>query len=149
MANTTKTQTVLNEIAVDQIHPNPFNPNKMNEEEFDQYVEEVEHLERLPKPVIVRPIDDGFEIVDGEHGWRAAQKVGLTEVLCEVVDIDGFEARRQCFKRNRGGKDDPVRLGQMFMEMKQERGLSTRKLAEEINIAESTIRNYLQYVEAA
>ena len=57
---TANTQTEFKKIAVDQIHPNPFNPNKMNEEEFYQYVEEVEHLERLPKPVIVRPLYDGY-----------------------------------------------------------------------------------------
>ena len=146
---TVNTQTVFKKIAVDQIHPNSFNPNKMGEEEFEQYVEEVEHLERLPKPIIVRLKDSGYEIIDGEHGWRAAQEAGLTEVLCEIVEIDGFEARRQCFKRNRGGTDDPVRLGKMFQEMKQERNLSTRKLAEEINISEATIRNYLLSTEAA
>ena len=137
-------------IAVDRLDPNPWNPNRMSKAAFNEYVAEVRHLGRLPKPITCRPVGDRYEIIDGEHGWRAAQEVELAEVPCEVMaDADDFEAMRQTFKRNRGGKDNPVLLGQMFRQMMREQELSIRGLAREINISEATIRNNLAYAKAA
>jgi hypothetical protein len=122
----------------------------MTESQFRQYCAEVRRLGRLPKPVIVRAIGDRmYEIIDGEHGWRAAQEVGLTEVDCEIVEIDDFDARRETFKRNRGGKDQKVKLARMFREMQKLRHFSTRKLAKEIKVSEGTLRNMYAFADAA
>ena len=124
--------------------------NRMVDERFAELVEEVRHLGRLPKPVVARPNGDGqYVIVDGEHGWRAAQEVGLAEIAVEVVEADDFEARRQTYKRNQHGEHDPVLLGRMFRQMMNERGLSQRALAKEITVSEGTVRNVLLFAEAA
>jgi ParB/RepB/Spo0J family partition protein len=128
---------------------NDYNPNEMTTEQMAELVAEVRHLGRLPKPVIVRPNGAGYVIVDGEHGWRAAQTVGLTDVPCEIVEVDEFEARRQTFKRNQHGTHNPLRLGQMFQQMMADRSLSQRALAAEIEVSEGTVRNALVYAEAA
>jgi len=91
------TESNHNVIPLEQIQPNPFNPNRMSEEQFQEYVEEVRRLGRLPKPIVIRPVkDEGdeYEIIDGEHAWRAAKEVGLKEVLCGIDAIDNFEAMR-------------------------------------------------------
>ena len=136
-------------IDVAKLHVNDFNMNRMTEEEFGQYVAEVRRLGRLPKPAVVRPAPNGFDVVDGEHGLKAALTVGLAQVACEIVTIGDFEAMVQCYKRNRGGHDDPVLLGRLFQRMMKERGLSIRGLAREIDVAESTARPYLEYAKAA
>jgi len=132
-----------------QLQPNSYNPNRMAKAEFAELVEEVRHLGRLPKPVIVRPSEDGYQIVDGEHGWRAAVEVGLAEIPCEVVEVDDFEAMRQTYKRNQHGTHDRVALGRMFRSMMDGRGSSNRELAKEINVSEGTVRNALLFAEAA
>ena len=121
----------------------------MTDGEFQELVAEVKHLGRLPKPVVVRPIDDQYVIVDGEHAWRAAKEVGLAEIPCEVVEADDFEAMRQTYKRNQHGTHDPVALGRMFHQMMEGRGLSQRRLATEIAVSAGTVRNALIYADAA
>jgi ParB/RepB/Spo0J family partition protein len=135
-------------IALGQIKPNEYNPNRMGEDEFAELVAEVKHLGRLPKPVVVRPNGQGFLIVDGEHGWRAAQKVGLAEIPCEVIDADDFEAMRQTYKRNQHGTHEPIKLGRMFQRMMEDRKLSQRDLAKEIAVSEGTVRNALEFAKA-
>ena len=71
-------------LPISSLCANSYNPNEMSNEEFAELVAEVRHLGRLPKPVVVQRNGDGYMIVDGEHGWRAAGEVGLTDVLCEV-----------------------------------------------------------------
>lgn len=146
MQDTTATVTHL---PTDQLQPNDYNPNCMTDDEFAELVEEVRHLGRLPKPVVVREVEDGYLIVDGEHGWRAACEVGLAEIPCEVIEADDFEAMRQTYKRNQHGTHDRVALGQMFRRMMEDRGISNRQLAKEINVSEGTIRNALLFAEAA
>ena len=136
-------------LARSSLSANTYNPNEMSDDEFAELVAEVRHLGRLPKPVVVRRHGEGYLIVDGEHGWRAAKEVGLTEVVCEVIDVDDFEAMRQTFKRNQHGTHDPVRLGRMFQRMKTTRRLSQRRLAKAVGVSEGTIRNAMVYAEAA
>ena len=137
-------------LPIEALQPNDYNPNQMDDERFAELVEEVRHLGRLSKPVVARPNGDGqYIIVDGEHGWRAAQAAGLTEIAVEVVEVDDFEARRQTYKRNQHGEHDPVRLGRMFRQMMDKHDLSQRALAKEIAVSEGTVRNTLLYAEAA
>jgi ParB/RepB/Spo0J family partition protein len=137
-------------LPVAALTPNDYNPNHMSDERFAELLEEVKHLGRPPKPVVVRANGDGnYTIVDGEHGWRAAQKVGLSKIAAEVVEADDFEVRRQTYKRNQHGEHDPALLGRMFRQMMDERSLSQRALAKEIAVSEGTIRNALLYAEAA
>lgn len=35
-------------IDINRIHPNDWNPNEMTEEEFDELLKEVEHLNGIP-----------------------------------------------------------------------------------------------------
>jgi ParB/RepB/Spo0J family partition protein len=137
-------------LSVERLRPNGWNPNQMTEEQFAELVEEIRHLERTPRPVVVRPAEQGaFSIVDGEHNWRAAREAGLEEVPCEVIEVDDFEAMRQTYKRNLHGSHNPVRLGRLFREMMAARGLSRRSLGTDINVSEGTIRNALAYADAA
>ncbi len=151
MSDGTKSGSELKSIPIDDIVPNSYNPNRMPNEAFQEYMTEVEHLGRLPKPPVVRPSTDRiFELVDGQHGWQVAKKLGFDEVLCEVLhDVDDLEAMRQTYKRNRGGEDNNVLLGRMFAAMEKKGKLSTRKLARKINVPETTIRAKQRYAHAA
>lgn len=135
-------------LPVTALKPNDYNPNQMSAEKFAELVTEVQHLSRLPKPVIVRANGLGYSIVDGEHGWRAAQEVGLEKIPCEVIEADDFEAMRQTYKRNQHGTHNSALLGRMFRCMMDERQLSQRALAVEVAVSEGTIRNALLYAEA-
>ena len=135
-------------LSPDSLSQNDYNPNRMSDSEFAELVTEVRHLGRLPKPLVIRPNGEGFVIIDGEHGWRAAKEVGLSEIPCEVIDVDDFEAMRQTYKRNQHGQHNPVLQGVMFKRMMAESGLSQRKLAEDMEVSEGTVRNSLEYVKA-
>ena len=150
MNDTPNTVMATTTLEISALEPNSYNPNFMSDERFTELVEEVRHLGHLPKPVVARPSGAGqYVIVDGEHGWRAAREVGLTEIAVEVVEADDFEARRQTYKRNQHGEHDPVLLGRMFRQMMNERDLSQRALAKEITVSEGTVRNALLCAKAA
>ncbi|MPY67720.1 ParB/RepB/Spo0J family partition protein [Deinococcus sp. SDU3-2] len=45
------------------------------------------------QPLLVRPVQGGYEIVAGERRWRAAQLVGLAEVPVIIRHLDDQQAR--------------------------------------------------------
>ncbi len=142
-------QNKIELLSIEQLRANDYNPNEMTDAEFAELIAEIRHLGRLPKPVVVRPGSNGeFIIVDGEHAWKAAKEVGLEAIPCEIIEADDFEAMRQTYKRNQHGTRNKLLLGKMFKRMGQERGLSLRDLAKEIEISEGTVRNALEYVKA-
>jgi ParB-like chromosome segregation protein Spo0J len=135
-------------LPVSRIRANGYNLNEMPAADLDEYAAEVKRLGRLPRPLVVRPAEDAFVLVDGEHGLKAARQAGLEAVPCEVIDVDDFEARRQSYQRNRHGAMNPVALGLMFRQMQEDRNLSQRELAKAIGTSEGTARNALLYAEA-
>ena len=136
-------------VRLDKLKPNAWNPNRMDSAQFAELVEEVKHLGRILKPIVVRTNGDGYEIIDGEHNWRAAQEAGLDTVPCEVLEANDFEAMRQTYKRNQHGKHHRVLEGRLFRSMCQSRGVSNRELAKEIGVSEGTIRDAILWADAA
>jgi ParB-like chromosome segregation protein Spo0J len=136
-------------LPVNGLRPSGWNANVMSAEDEAQLRGEVRRLGRPPKPIVVRGRGKGYQIVDGEHSWKAARECGLAEVPCEVIDADDFEAMRQSLTRNRHGENDPVRLGRLFRRMMRNKRLSGRKLGHLVGQSEGTIRNFVRYAEAA
>ena len=75
-------------LPIGSLVPNAYTGNVMNEDCFEELKNEVWRLSRTPKPIVVRPLPKGrYDIVDGEHSWRAAAAVGLRQIDCEIVDV--------------------------------------------------------------
>jgi ParB-like chromosome segregation protein Spo0J len=78
-------------ISVGQLRPTGHSHSRPTEAACAGYAAAVRRLGRVPKPITVRRLDDGYVIVDGEHSWRAASEVGLAEVPCEIIEGDDVE----------------------------------------------------------
>ncbi|MBA7540564.1 Nucleoid occlusion protein [subsurface metagenome] len=133
----------IKQIKINKIKPNDYNPNKMTEEKYKELVNEIKHLGKIPKPLI---IDVSNTIIDGEHTYRAAKELNYKELPCEVVDVDDFEKRRMTFKYNQHGEHNQVLLGKMFKQMLDMQNISQQELAMQMDITEGTIKNALLYL---
>jgi len=126
-------------IATDKIDANDYNPNDMAPEKYRVLVGTTKQRGRNPMPIQLRPKGERYVIINGEHNFRAALEAGLPKVLCEVLDVDEFEAMRLTLDYNRHGEHDPLLEGLMFERLKEMRGLSNRALAKEMSHKEGTI----------
>lgn len=66
-------------VPISQIVPNGWNPNEQSEYVFSKEVLSIQTYGFLD-PVTVREIEGGYEIVDGEHRYKAALQLGYTEL---------------------------------------------------------------------
>ena len=67
-------------IGIEEVRPNPFQPRKKVKEAAIEELAESIKEKGIIQPLLVRKLDEGYELIAGERRWRAAQKAGLTEV---------------------------------------------------------------------
>lgn len=77
-------------ISISQLVANPNQPRK-NFANLDELAESIREHGVL-EPLLVRYDGQNFSIIAGERRFRAAQKVGLTELPCRVLHISEQEA---------------------------------------------------------
>lgn len=87
-------------IALADIHENDYNPNRMPEDLFESLLASIRDLGYM-QPIIVRPHDDGYQIVDGAHRFRALKQLGHTRAECVVVEDDEDAAKLRTLTMNR------------------------------------------------
>ncbi len=110
------------EINVDEIQPNPWNPNQMNDEMFNRLADEIEEVGFI-NPIQVVPMDDGsYRIIGGEHRWRVGKVLGLEEIPCIVLDGPRWkEEDLQKFVTTRlnaiSGKLNPERFMELYNDL--------------------------------
>lgn len=82
-----KSETVVNEIDIDLIQPNPQQPRtRFTESALDELAQSIA-ANGVVQPIVVRRAGERFEIVAGERRWRAAQKAGLRKIPAAVRDV--------------------------------------------------------------
>ena len=80
----------LRDIPLDQIRANPDQPRKRFEKIALASLVESIRARGVLQPVIVRPVDGGYELVAGERRWRAAQLAGEPSIPALIDDtLDG------------------------------------------------------------
>lgn len=98
-------------VPIDKILPNRWNPNFMTKEVFEKQKESLRHLGFLGS-IIVRKINHtscDYEIMDGEHRWKALKEEGATECPVEIIieEVSDTDAQLLTILLNRlRGQDD-------------------------------------------
>lgn len=65
-------------------------PIQRNTPEYAELVESV-RKDGILQPVLVRPMDSEYEMVEGRHRMEAAKETGLTEIPCIIMDLTDDE----------------------------------------------------------
>ncbi|MEG0391363.1 MAG: ParB/RepB/Spo0J family partition protein [Anaerovoracaceae bacterium] len=81
----------VEKVSIDAIRPNKAQPRKsFNQETIDELASSIEEHGIL-QPIIVRTVENGYEIVAGERRYRAARAVGIKEVPCIIRELTDEE----------------------------------------------------------
>ncbi|AXS22684.1 TPA: chromosome partitioning protein ParB [Klebsiella pneumoniae] len=113
--------TIL-QVEVARLRPNPWNTNSVGAQNFEKLKGSIEKLGFF-KPILARELDGGqFEILGGEHRWRAAMEQGISAVpVISVGKISDLVAKQMSLVDNeRYGGDDQVALQRLIEEIQSE-----------------------------
>ena len=136
-------------IPLGSIEPNSWNPNVMPEETFKALLLDMkQHGFDGIQPISVRWIGKGrYEIVNGEHRWRAAKKLRWRKINCTVLSVDEAEAKAINYRQNaERGTIDPVKAAELF-QSEVEAGLTKAQVARKYGIHDSTVAHRLDILK--
>lgn len=131
------TNLTVIDIPLEAIQPNPWNPNRQTERQFEAEVESI-RANGFISPIIVRKQETHFEIVDGEHRFRAmnilADEGDLSNKKLEpllstksipavVLDITDGEAKKLTIIMNETrGKPNVAELSALLADLERDFG---------------------------
>lgn len=134
-------------IAIRDIRPNPlqprttFNPGDLAELEASL------KAHGLLQPVVVRKAaaGDGYELIAGERRFRAASRLGWTEIPAIVRQVDDSDLLTLALIENLQRADlDPVEEAEGYRKLIDDFGLTQHEVAEAIGKDRSTVANILR-----
>lgn len=109
-------------IPLDEIVPNEWNPNTMNDVTFNRLVQEMQEVGFLDPIQVVQRTDGKYRILGGEHRYHGAKVLGWTKIQAIVLRGDKWEDEDlQKFVTVRlnvlRGKINPSRMAALYDEM--------------------------------
>jgi ParB family chromosome partitioning protein len=106
----------------------------------------------LLEPLVVRPVDDGYEVVVGERRYRASQQAGLKTVPCVVRPYTDDEVLELNLVENIQREDlSAVEKGnccKQLLEKYPKKFGSVQTLANRLGVSSATVKTWLGLTEA-
>lgn len=107
-------------VQIDTIHPNPFNPNVQDKTTFEKEKKSIKELGMLGSILVRESVIPGhYEILDGEHRWKAAKELDYTEMTIENIGKipDSQMKFLTIHLNNLRGKDDMFKRAAILNEL--------------------------------
>jgi ParB family chromosome partitioning protein len=82
----------LVEVDVDRLTPNAYQPRGHVDDSRIAELAQSIRANGVIQPIVVRRVDDRFEIIAGERRWRAAKQAGLLRVPVSIREVDDHRA---------------------------------------------------------
>lgn len=135
------------ELPIEKIRPNPDQPRRrFDPAELERLADSIRRHGVL-QPVVVRAVDDGYELLVGERRWRAAQAAGLTAMPVVVADVAPRDRLEIALVENVQRHDlNPIELALAFQALAGA-GLTQEEIGTRVGFDRSTIANHLRLLE--
>ena len=132
-------------VPVEQISANPNNPRRQFDETEIEELAASLRTHGLVQPILVRPVQDGYQIVAGERRWRAAQKARLDRVPVVVREIDDVTALELAIVENVQRSDlNAIEEARGYGQLIDHHGYSQADLGRTIGKSRSHVANTLR-----
>jgi protein gp37/ParB-like chromosome segregation protein Spo0J len=126
----------MKQIALADLRPHPSNPRLAPRVDvIEQIVAQLDGKMDEAHALIVRPFDDGFQIISGHNRFAAATKAGLATVPCWVREMLDADAYMALALNNAQGELHPLEVGMHALKS----GIGVREYAERMGQSKTAI----------
>lgn len=135
----------LEELALDAIVPNPHQPRAhFDEESLSELAASIREIGVL-QPILVRPTDNGYEILAGERRWRAARRAGLAVIPAVVRTTDDLGSVERALIENLHRQDlTPLEEAAAYQQLVEDFEFTHEQVASRVGKSRSAITNTLR-----
>ena len=127
----------ITHLKIAQVEANPWNPNKQNDNQYQAEIQSIQDNGFIA-PILVRKTGSTFQIIDGEHRWKALNEIierGLDgkwnlpdlikagEIPAIVLEVNDAQAKKLTIIMNETrGQADLSALGLLLAEIAPDLG---------------------------
>ena len=132
-------------LPLDSISVNPYQPRRtFDDERLAELAESIKEHGVL-QPILVRRLDEGYQLVAGERRARAARRAGLTEIPALVREMSEREMMELSLIENIQRHDlDPVEESRAYRRLATEFGLTQEQIAQRVSKSRPYIANSIR-----
>lgn len=133
------------ELQIKDIHPNQYQPRKeFNQEKLQELAESIEE-HGVIQPIVVSPLNEGYQIIVGERRWRAATICGLGTIPAVIKDFTQQEIMEIALIENLQREDlNSIEEANAYRQLMDEFSLTQDEVAQRLGKSRSFIANTLR-----
>ncbi|MGL5681475.1 MAG: ParB/RepB/Spo0J family partition protein [Marinifilaceae bacterium] len=146
-----KVQSVasIQELHLDEIHPNPFQPRKeFDQEALAELAASIKSL-GIVQPITVRSLPQGgYEIIAGERRYRASKLAGLETIPAYIRDTTSDSILELALVENIQREDlNAIEVAISYQRLLEECNLTQDALSERVGMKRATVANYIRLLK--
>ena len=139
----------INEVAVDQINPNPDQPRH----EFDtaaltELAESIKHI-GIVQPITLRQMEDGsYQIIAGERRWRASKLAGLKTIPAYIRTANDENMMQMALVENIQREDlNAIEVALAYQKFIEQYSWTQEELSAKVGKNRATVANSLRLLK--
>lgn len=131
--------------AIEELRPHVDQPRKsFDDSKMEELVASIRE-KGVIQPLVVRRIDDHYQIIAGERRWRAAQKAGLTEIPVTIQDVSEDWALEIALIENIQREDlNAIEEASAYKHLVDSFGLSQDEVAKRVGKSRPAVSNTMR-----
>ncbi len=135
----------VHDVDINKITPNKNQPrNNFNDESLAELSESIKEV-GIIQPIVVKKIDDYYEIIAGERRWRAARIAGLRKVPVIVRDLDELKSLEAALIENIQREDlNPIEEAMTYSRFSEEFNLTQDEIAKKVGKSRPAVANAMR-----
>ncbi len=132
-------------VLVSEIRPNPHQPRRyFDDTRLTELAESIKQ-QGILQPLIVRKLEQGYELIIGERRLRAAQKAGLDRVPVIIKDVTDAESMEMALVENIQREElTPIEEALAYRQLMEEFHLTQEEVASRVGKSRPVITNLLR-----
>lgn len=133
------------EVSIERVRANPFQPrSSFADETLDELTESIRQ-NGLLQPLVVRPVEDGYEIVAGERRWRALMRLGWETAPIVSRDLTDEQMLVLALVENLQRENlSPLEEARGYQQLIDEFDLTQEEIGRHVGRDRSTVANSLR-----
>lgn len=135
----------VEEISLDEIRPNPYQPRKTFDDKSLKELSESIKENGVFQPIIIRKSVNGYEIIAGERRFRASKLAGKTTIPAITRQFDEAQMMEVAVLENLQREDlTPLEEAQAYEMLQKNLGLTQEEVSKRLGKSRPYIANYLR-----
>ena len=142
-----KKKTVFS-CGIEELRPNRYQPRKsFNDNSQKQLIASIKNT-GIIQPIVVRKLDNGYEIIAGERRWRAAQAAGLKDVPIVIREATDMQTAEMSLIENIQREElNPLEEANAYVTLIETFKLSQEEISSRAGKDRSTIANTIRLLK--